>query len=274
MAKPQGTDPWWDETWNPVGGCTRASPGCDCCYAGQIAGTYTHPDWVHQGVTRQRGTRRIFNGRLTELPAGHPTWTWPLTWRGAQQPVLGQGQRSIIFVGDMSDLFHERRDAKPISRVCATVAQSDHIALLLTKRTKRMADYLVALDPRTVRRWQRNLWLGFSAENQDCFDTRWADMRPLADADWNIFGSVAPLIGPVVLPPDLLALGDRAWIIVAGEQGPHADCRDMDPDWARAIRDQCKASGIKFFFKQMARKEAIPPDLLVERHFPSRMKRL
>ena len=23
---------WTDETWNPVTGCTRVSPGCDHCY--------------------------------------------------------------------------------------------------------------------------------------------------------------------------------------------------------------------------------------------------
>lgn len=24
---------WTDETWNPVRGCTRVSPGCQNCYA-------------------------------------------------------------------------------------------------------------------------------------------------------------------------------------------------------------------------------------------------
>jgi protein gp37 len=71
----------------------------------------------------------------------------------------------------------------------------------------------------------------------------------------------------VTLPSDFLALGKRTWVIVAGEQGPHKACRDMDPDWARALRNQCRASGIPFFMKQMARKEPIPPGLLV-RQFP------
>jgi protein gp37 len=143
----------------------------------------------------------------------------------------------------MSDLFYKRPDAI-ISRVCATIAMSDHIGLLLTKRTARMASYFSTLDPRTRKRWLPRLWLGFSAEDQRWFDCRWADVRPLAQAGWRVFVSVAPMIGPVVLPDDFLALGPRVWVIVAGEQGPHDRCRNMDPDWARTIRDQCKKAGV------------------------------
>lgn len=28
---------WTDETWNPVSGCDKVSPGCDHCYAEVIA---------------------------------------------------------------------------------------------------------------------------------------------------------------------------------------------------------------------------------------------
>jgi protein gp37 len=94
-------------------------------------------------------------------------------------------------------------------------------------------------------------------------------MRALAAAGWFVFVSIAPMLGPVRLPRDFLAIGRRAWTIVAGEQCiPHEACRDMDPDWARAVRDQCRAAGIPFFFKQMARKAPIPPDLLI-REFPA-----
>jgi protein gp37 len=69
-----------------------------------------------------------------------------------------------------------------------------------------------------------------------------------------------PLLGPVDVP-----LTGINWVIVGGESGPGA--RHMDPDWARSIRDQCKAAGVPFFFKQMARREPIPDDLLI-REFP------
>ena len=38
------------------------------------------------------------------------------------------------------------------------------------------------------------------------------------------------------------------WVICGGESGPEA--RPMHPDWARALRDQCAAAGVPFFFKQ------------------------
>lgn len=42
--------------------------------------------------------------------------------------------------------------------------------------------------------------------------------------------------------------GKLDWIICGGESGPHA--RPMHPDWARSLRDQCKAAGVPFLFKQ------------------------
>src|SRR5262249_58310217 len=124
----------------------------------------------------------------------HRSWTWPITLPGGKHPKLGPGAPSLIFVGDMADLFYKRPD-KIISRVCATLSLSAHIGLLLTKRTRRMAEYFAALDPRTVVRWQPKLWPGFSAENQEWFDRRWADMRTLAEARWFCFVSIPPMLG-------------------------------------------------------------------------------
>ena len=52
------------------------------------------------------------------------------------------------------------------------------------------------------------------------------------------------------------------WVIVGGESG--ANARPMHPDWARAIRDQCAAAGVPFFFKQWGEylaSECLPDDL-------------
>ena len=45
----------------------------------------------------------------------------------------------------------------------------------------------------------------------------------------------------------LSSLGRLDGVVVAGERGPEA--RPMHPDWARSLRDQCKAAGASFFFR-------------------------
>ena len=66
---------WTDETWNPVTGCTKVSPGCAHCYAERmakrLAGRYGYPEQPHQlDVTlhpdkldlplRRKKPRRVF----------------------------------------------------------------------------------------------------------------------------------------------------------------------------------------------------------------------
>ena len=208
---------WWDWSWNPVSGCRPVSEGCRYCFIPPWLHSHTwESETVHDGVTEVRHGRPVWTGRITASPDGDPMWTWPLTWPRVDNPALGPGQPSLIFVVVTGDLFVTGRPAKHIDKVCATIAASEHIGLLVTKYTAEMADYFAVRTPATVRRWQPKLWLGFSAENQEWFDKRWVDMCPLAKAGWFVFVSIAPMIGPVTLPPDFLALAK--WVIVNGEQ--------------------------------------------------------
>jgi len=258
---------WWDWSWNPVGGCKPISPGCrDCLVPPWLQGHTWETETVHTGVIKVVRGRPVWTGNLTTSPDGDPMWTWPLTWPGVENPALGPGKPSLIFVVVLGDLFAEGRPTKDIDRVCATIAQSDHIGLLVTKYTKQMAAYFAALDPRTVRRWKLKLWLCFSAERQREFDQRWTDLRRLAEAGWFVFTSLAPLIAPVTLPQDFLELG--RWVIVNGEQAPRDRCHLLKPAWARAICDQCAEARIPLFMKGMHRNVPRPPDLRI-RQFPS-----
>jgi protein gp37 len=253
---------WWDATWNVVAGCDPASTGCKFCYAARLAATTqtAHRIALYEETTEWVRGRAVFNGNLTALDPRHADWTWPLKWPGAEQPLLGTGKPSLIFVGDMTDIFHEKRSPEIIDRVVSVIAASRHIGLLCTKRSDQMAAYFTAerLSPKTVARWQKRLWLGFSSERQTEFDQRWMHMRKLADAGWVVFVSLAPLLAPIVLPPDFLSFGGQCWAICSAEQG--AEARPMDFDWARAIRDQCAAERVPFF---MLSKKVLPPDLLI-----------
>lgn len=104
-----------------------------------------------------------------------------------------------------------------------------------------------------------SVWLGVSIEDQKTADERipYLLQTPAAVR----FLSIEPLLGPVDLEHEWGAYQDgndsplrKKWIngihlvIVGGESGPGA--RRMQPEWVRTIRDQCKAAGVPFFFKQ------------------------
>jgi protein gp37 len=260
----RASKPFWDPpAWNPIGGCSCCSPGCLHCYAQwRIPLLQSRETELYGGVIDWSPFNEpSFNGHLTVLPAAHRLWPWPLEWRGADPPVMGPGKPSIIFVCDMCDLFEEERPTPIINRVVGTVAASDHIGLILTKRARRMSDYFIAQSPSTARLWKENLWLGFSAEDQRRFNERWPHMRKLAQRGWFVFVCIAPMLGPVTLPRDFLALGDRTWVLCYGEQGP--GWRYMNPDWTRAVKKQCREAGIPLFVKQMSGKRTHPYDLRI-----------
>jgi protein gp37 len=58
------------------------------------------------------------------------------------------------------------------------------------------------------------------------------------------FLSCEPLIAPLYE----MNLKNIDWVIVGGESGRRP--RAMNPDWVLDIMEQCKASDVKFFFKQ------------------------
>jgi protein gp37 len=112
-----------------------------------------------------------------------------------------------------------------------------------------------------------SVWLGVSVEDQKRADLR---IPALLDTPAAVrFLSCEPLLGPINLQevaradsPDggwsavaSLGHGEQPrigvgidWVIVGGESGSGA--RPMHPDWARALRDQCTAADVPFFFKQ------------------------
>jgi protein gp37 len=162
----------------------------------------------------------------------------------------------------MSELFLPGRPRQVLDRTISRLAFSDHvIGLILTKLPNRMAAYFNALPEITQQHYREKLWLGFSAEDQTWFDKRWPHVRQLAQAGFTTFVSIAPMIGPVTLPDDCLALIN--WVICSGEQGRREHVRYMKPSWCRSVRDQCAAAGVPFFMKQMSGKRPIPLDLRI-----------
>jgi protein gp37 len=269
---------WWDVTWNPVAGCKPISPGCKFCWSPRDIHTWLVVSRTHTEVgtylgitTRLKNGRYVFNGKYTAMPAGHPRWTLPLHLPRVKQPLLGPGQPLLIAVCITSDLFLETRPIAHIERVIGTIASCEDIGLILTRRAAEMAAYFLERErtrsPAALNRWRAHIWLG-SAEDQQWFDLRWPPLRPLAASGWTIFCSYSPILGPLELPADFLALGNRGWVICAGEKAPDKDVRPMDIRWVRDVFDQCRTHGVPFFMRQLDfTKRPITPDLQV-REFP------
>src|SRR5262245_40884186 len=141
MAATTGIE-WTDATWNPIGGCSIHSPGCANCYAMKLSARLPdHP--VYAGTVEPSNAGPVWTGKLTVAPDDHHVWRWPLGWRGAKQPVMGAGKPSLIFTGDMSDLFHQERPYIHIDRVFRVAGgcseeEQPHILQMLTKRPDNM----------------------------------------------------------------------------------------------------------------------------------------
>jgi protein gp37 len=183
----------------------------------------------------------------------------------------------------MGDLFHENVKEEWLRRIIFEMMRSPnkHTFLILTKRPKRMAEFINWYGQNAIWGGPRpgflndfpRIWLGVSVENQRTADERIPILLQIPAA--KRFVSVEPMLQPINVMPYLLPklkfnpLKVESvrldWVICGAETGPKA--RPMDRNWARSLKDQCKAAGVPFFFKQMSAKQPIPRDLMI-REFP------
>jgi len=97
-----------------------------------------------------------------------------------------------------------------------------------------------------------NVWVGATVETQAAAERRIPALLRIPAA--RRFLSCEPLLGELDLRFTYCDLeGDRIpagihWVIAGGESG--AKARPTHPDWLLSLRNQCKAAGVPFFFKQ------------------------
>lgn len=265
---------WTDSTWNPVVGCTWASPGCDHCYAVPMTRRL-------EAMGQEKYSGLVGKGHFNSQVRTHAdALDVPLGWK--------EGRR--IFVNSMSDLFHPKTPFEFIDQVFAVMALSpQHTFQVLTKRAGRMEEYLrhrrTMLGSKTdeaveqkveeiagERGWcppdfdwpLPNVWLGVSVEDQERADERIPHLLRCPAAVR--FLSCEPLLSVVDLRGKLLEfLRDGSsffssvphskpnrlidWVIVGGESGP--DARACNLAWIRSLLDQCRGAGVACFVKQL-----------------------
>lgn len=235
----QTTIEWTDHTFNPWWGCARVSPACRFCYADATATRWGHQLWGRTGP----------RSMLSEA-----TWHQPVRWNRAARDA---GQPATVFCASMADVFEIHPDGEvnaqletARARLWTLIEQTPHLIWqLLTKRPENAA----ALVPWT-QAWPGNVWLGTSVEDNHRARQRIPVL--LHSEAQTRFLSCEPLLEQLDLTPWLPRSSEAGpsrpdWVIVGGESGPRA--RPMHPDWARSLREQSRAVGVPFFFKQWGR---------------------
>ncbi len=218
---------WTDETWNPVTGCTRVSPGCDNCYMFAM-----YPRLRAMGVRGYEAEPQHVQLMPERLEA-------PFSWKRPRR----------VFVNSMSDVFHPRVPFEFVYAIFDVMRQAaderGHVFQVLTKRPGLAVAWWNEYRNEFGSSWPENVWMGTSVESQKYAPRITVLARVPASVR---FVSAEPLLGAVDLSPWLEA-DDVQWVITGGESGPAA--RPMDMEWARSLRDQCERAGVPFFLKQL-----------------------
>lgn len=205
---------WTEQTWNPVTGCTKVSPGCKHCYAETMSKRL-----------QAMGAPGYDNGfELSLLP------------ERLSQPYRRR-RPTMYFVNSMSDLFQEEVPFEFVEQVMQVIQETPwHTYQILTKRSARMREYF------ETHKVPDNAWLGVSVEDRKYGIPRIPDLQEI-DARTR-FLSIEPLLENL----GEISLKGIHWVIVGGESG--AGARPMDENWVLSLRNQCEKAGVDFFFKQ------------------------
>ncbi|MCC5636359.1 phage Gp37/Gp68 family protein [Nostoc sp. CHAB 5844] len=267
---------WTDETWNPIVGCSRISPGCTNCYAATAAAS----------------------ARLQQFPQYQKVKDWDGTVEFVESQLLkplSLKKPKKIFVCSMSDLFHENVLDEWRDRVFAIMALcQQHIFQVLTKRPHRALSYFTRENRFAFIDYQayeilrngrdeyhrehpvvklplKNCWIGTTTENQAMADlripillkipaaVRWLSVEPLLSEidltriteDSDVPYTINCLTGEEsysgsrrkgIVPP-------VNWVVVGGESGKNA--RPCAVSWLRSAVQQCQSADIPVFVKQL-----------------------
>lgn len=245
---------WTDSTLNFWHGCVKVSPGCVHCYAETLSKRYGRDIW---------GPAKTTDRWKTKGP-----WSDCIKW---DEKALKAGERKKVFVMSMGDFFEDHPQITQWRWDALGILENFQAldVQLLTKRPENIPDMVPGS---WMKSWPEHIWPGASVENQPMADKRIPELVRIPAKVH--FLSIEPMLEPIDLQLDGRNYGrdfdgwsERIqWVIVGGESGP--GYRPFSWDWARDIRDQCKAAGVAFFMKQgPGGVKELPEDLQI-REFP------
>lgn len=245
---------WCDQVLNPFVGCSKCSPGCQSCYAEKFA-----------SMLANNRNFKIYKKYL-DVVDGFGNWTGKISDLDLSCFDKLPKKPSRVFVGSMTDLFHENVPYDYQMKVLDKIKEyPQHTFLLLTKRITRAQGQYINWD--YFYSFPENVWLGVTVCNQEEADKKIPVLLQIPAAKH--FVSIEPMLGPVDIseyavfcdacPRKGMAIcvgkpgsgEDKCvgldWVMAGGETGPNA--RPMSEKWVKSLRDQCLDTGMPFFFK-------------------------
>lgn len=303
---------WADHTFNPWIGCTKVSPGCANCYAAtdtfaRVKRGQGVELWGN-GKPRHRTSADYWKDPVKWNKAANMN-AYELRQTGRVTDCDGaviEWHRPRVFCASLSDWLDDEVPIEWLTDLLDLIRRTPNLDwLLLTKRPENWLSRITAAfhdvftadsdnDPTILQHWisrwfqcddpPANVWLGTTIENQEMAEKRIPEL--LAIPAKIRFLSCEPLLEAVDLSlamrgwdmvprmpggePEQVPTTIIDWLIAGGESGP--GFREFNPDWARSLRDQCKAANVAFHMKQMGghKPSMMPPipDDLAIREWP------
>ncbi len=280
---------WTDETWNPTTGCSKVSQGCKNCYAlrewprlaanpkatayfgREFTDVACHPERLDAPL-RWTKPRKIFVNSMSDLfhedvpddfidrvfavMALSPQHTFQILTKRPERMLAymthGDGFGRWGFIDGRARQIDQQQHGRRFPSGKILIGPLPNVWLGVSVEDQAAADERIPLllkTPAAVRWISAEPLLGAVELTRVCLFNG-GSMGRFVDAlrghQWDesgYEGGGAPLADD---PPGCARLD---WVVVGGESGPKA--RPMHPNWAGSLRDQCAASGVDFFMKQM-----------------------
>lgn len=202
--------------WNPWRGCYKYSEGCKYCY-------------IHKGDARR--------GVDTNIIVKTDNFNAPIAKDKKGEYKIKSGQ--TVYVCFSTDFLIEEADEWREECWKIIKERSDLNFIFLTKRIERFTQCI----PSDWGNGYDNVIIGCTIENQDRADFRLSLFSSLPIKHKNII--CQPLIEEINIEK---YLNDVELVVVGGESDKNA--RPLNYDWVLYIREQCKAKGTHFEFRQ------------------------
>lgn len=209
--------------WQPVGGCSMASPGCANCAPMQLASV------------RAAG--------LTRLGPAGAQWTGQTRFDSQQlRRPLDEATPHTVTVCNHGDLFHPATPDAWIDQVFDVMeTASQHTYQLLTKRAGRQRAYIAARYGGQLA--PPHIFAGVSIERQPEAEERVPAL--LATPARHRYITAYPVLGPMDLRP-YLATGLIGAVLAGAEAA-----RAPRPEWLASLAAQCTDAGVFYQFGEM-----------------------